>query len=263
MNDIAANIVKAVFTLGWVDIRSFAHTLNLTARAGLQLKSASAILARGRSLVSYSKRSAVAMSVLKEKQNALDLPKHALMNDVITRWNSAYDMISIIEQEEAIIAALVDKRISKDGRSLLFTEAEQKGAEEMLVVYRELKNATTLVSSGTSTVALILPTIKKLENHLSTQEGDSALTREIKKAVLNYLHSRYLDEKTREFLLLATIRDPRSKSLIANAEMTKAKAVLIKVLVEHDNITVKQVYTYIVRFMNNLQIGTLVILYHF
>ena len=246
VNDNAANIVKAVRTLGWVDIGCFAHTLNLAARAGLQLKTASSILGRGRSLVSYFKRSAVAMSVLKEKQNALSLPKHALINDVVTRWNSAYDMISrIVEQEEAIIAALVDKRISKDGRSLLFTEAERTGAEEILVVYRELKNATTLVSSATTTVALILPTIKKLETHLSAQEGDIAFTREIKNAVLKNLHSRYLDDKTREFLLLATILDPRSKSLthISDAEKTKAKEILIQRLVEHDNsdnITLKQ-----------------------
>ena len=34
VNDNAVNIVKAVCTLGWVDIDCFAHTLNLVAKAG-------------------------------------------------------------------------------------------------------------------------------------------------------------------------------------------------------------------------------------
>lgn len=46
------------------------------------------------------------------KQVILDLPKHCLIHDVLTRWNSSYEMVEhYLEQQVAIYSALTDKSV--------------------------------------------------------------------------------------------------------------------------------------------------------
>ena len=57
------------------------------------------------------------MSKLKEKQKLLGLPKHQLINDCITRWDSTYEMLKrFLEQQQAICAMLLE---DGDNRSLM------------------------------------------------------------------------------------------------------------------------------------------------
>ena len=52
------------------------------------------------------------MYIFKEKQIALGLPQHSLIQDLETRWNSTYKMMEhICEQQASICAALVDVKI--------------------------------------------------------------------------------------------------------------------------------------------------------
>jgi len=47
--------------------------------------------------------------VLTEKQKALELPEHALLQDVCTRWNSTFDMMGrLLEQQAAVCAAVIE-----------------------------------------------------------------------------------------------------------------------------------------------------------
>ncbi|KAK6192358.1 hypothetical protein SNE40_003837 [Patella caerulea] len=78
----------------------FAHTL--------KINSVSLLLARIRRIMNYFHRSTVAAAVFKEVQ----LPKHKLVIDVQTRWNSALDMTSrFLEQQPAVYAALTSKEL--------------------------------------------------------------------------------------------------------------------------------------------------------
>ena len=46
------------------------------------------------------------MYCLKEKQIALGLPKHALVQDIVTRWNSTFNMVERICEQAASLVEL-------------------------------------------------------------------------------------------------------------------------------------------------------------
>lgn len=57
------------------------------------------------------------------KQVLLELPKHKLIQDVSTRWNSTYDMFSrYIEQQPAVFAT----RLSKDVKKICLIMIDQE-----------------------------------------------------------------------------------------------------------------------------------------
>ncbi|KAK5933433.1 hypothetical protein CgunFtcFv8_013916 [Champsocephalus gunnari] len=67
--------------------------------------------AKIRDVVVWMKRSSMGKTVLREKQQLLNLPKHSLILDVRTRWNSLYMMLErFLEQYPAIQAASLDQR---------------------------------------------------------------------------------------------------------------------------------------------------------
>ena len=87
--DNAANIQKAM-----VDILSlkclgcFGHTINLCVKAGLKQRQVETAVARCSRLVTFFRKSSRAAHILQTKQKALEKPKHKLIQEVDTRWNS-------------------------------------------------------------------------------------------------------------------------------------------------------------------------------
>ncbi|KAI4829903.1 hypothetical protein KUCAC02_001563 [Chaenocephalus aceratus] len=89
--DNARNIVNAISEAGLgPQIGCFAHTINLAAQKSTGINKVSRLLSRIRSVVSFFHRSTTAAQY---KQEMLNVPKHKLIHDVPTRWNSSYDMV--------------------------------------------------------------------------------------------------------------------------------------------------------------------------
>ncbi|KAK1877141.1 Zinc finger BED domain containing protein 1 [Dissostichus eleginoides] len=118
VTDNARNMDVAVREAGLSPhIKSFAHTLNLASKAGLNVNRASRLLGRVRRVAAFFHRSSTATAVLATKQGMLNLPAHKLIMDVVTRWNSSLDMLErYLEQQQAIAATLLSAEVRRNAR---------------------------------------------------------------------------------------------------------------------------------------------------
>ena len=209
VSDNASNILKAVKILNWRSVPCLAHTINLAAKTGLRVNFVSKLLAKSRDIVGYFKRNAYATSTLHKKQSLLQMKELNLIQDVDTRWNSTYDMLErLLNQTAPIHATFAESDIRRD-RSVLLTTDEQPSAEELLIVLKELKTATTIVcDQKTPSISMILPVLMKLKKSLSVSDSDSNLVKAVKTAALGNLNTRYIDENLNLHLIVCTLLDP-------------------------------------------------------
>ena len=110
--DSGSNIVKALDHMNVLQLACAGHTLNLAVQKALQIHKLSIPIARCRKLVTHFHKSRVDGDEFKKKQSMFpDVPKHKLINHVTTRWNSTYDMVQrVCEQQLAISGVLLQHR---------------------------------------------------------------------------------------------------------------------------------------------------------
>nr|XP_055054000.1 E3 SUMO-protein ligase ZBED1-like [Misgurnus anguillicaudatus] len=215
VTDNASNMTiaseKAAFTL---HVKCYAHTLNLAAQRALKITAVARLLGRVRRIVNFFRRSTTANHMLKEKQRLLRLPEHKLMTDVVTRWNSAHDMLErFLEQQPAICAALLSSEVRKTEKDLCtLTESDVTTAEEVVNALKPMKEATQYMSKEkTPTLSVVAPLQDTLINGLKPIEGESAVIKEMKAVMAGDLQKRYIDFKAT--LHACSAMDPRFKSL--------------------------------------------------
>nr|XP_055051178.1 uncharacterized protein LOC129436907 [Misgurnus anguillicaudatus] len=220
--DNAANMDVAIKKLQFIKLGCFAHTLNLGAQTIYSVASVAKWTAKIRNIVVWMKRSSMAKTVLREKQQILNLPEHSLILDVKTRWNSLYLMLErFLEQYPAIQAASLDPRLRKPierDRLARLTDEDFSKGEEFIQLMRILYKSTLCVSSEKSpTCGQILPIFQKLEKHFRVTEKDTVFVSSIKQAVWENLSKRYQGDDIRCFLEEATVMDPRFKDKIEDS----------------------------------------------
>ena len=211
--DNASNIVKAVDQiLQWPHLPCFGHTLNLAVRAGLAKPRVHQVVSKCSHIVTYFRRSSKATYVLKEKQIALGLPQHSMIQDVETRWNSTYNMLErICEQQASICASLVDlKRVD-----LMLQDGDVKIMEKLVEILKPFFQITeTICGENYTTVSSIKPLLHHLLNTaLDSRSDDLGTIKQLKEAVKQNLQQRYQDSETAKLLDIACFLDPRFKEL--------------------------------------------------
>ena len=101
ITDSGANVKKAVSLMPGVLWRPcFAHTLQLCVNGALASREVTdlpKILSKSRSIVGHFRRSPLATSQLAKAQEQLILPRHKLLQDCATRWNSQVSTNVFIE----------------------------------------------------------------------------------------------------------------------------------------------------------------------
>ena len=170
--DNAANIQKAVVDLlKWNGLGCFGHTINLCVKAGLKQCEVQTAISRCSRLVTYFRKSPHATSILTKKQEALYMKKHKLLQDIDTRWNSTFDMISrIIEQQASICAALLEQK----RMDLLPKDNELTLLEEVVVVLKPFKDVTEQMSAQRYvTLSAIRPLLHHLFNDVLKSDTKS------------------------------------------------------------------------------------------
>ncbi|XP_061578913.1 E3 SUMO-protein ligase ZBED1-like [Cololabis saira] len=125
VHDNGANVVAAAKILegrhGWASVRCAGHTLNLVVQSSLKFHQAiSKCVAAARSLVEHFKKSELACTKLKDKQKQMGCKENMLVQDVATRWNSTYAMLSRLqEQRWPVTATLSDPAVTQRGKHYL------------------------------------------------------------------------------------------------------------------------------------------------
>ncbi|XP_047144447.1 zinc finger BED domain-containing protein 4-like [Hydra vulgaris] len=105
VRDNARNFVSAMEVGKFSSIPCLAHTLQLVVKDGcLDNEHISLLTATCRRIVGHFKHSVKSYKLLRQSHEILGLPKHSIIQDEPTRWNSAFHMLNrLIEQKDAIL----------------------------------------------------------------------------------------------------------------------------------------------------------------
>ncbi|XP_041349579.1 E3 SUMO-protein ligase ZBED1-like [Gigantopelta aegis] len=193
----------------------FAHSINLVGQQVLKIDEVQHLLGRIRRIVTYFHKSTTANHELKLKQDLLHLPKHKLLTEVKTRWDSAYDMIErYLEQQPAIMTALMSQVLKRNEDLDTLTTTDVSTAEQLVVLLKPLKTITTILCDASQpTVSMIWPFLTNLKTSFQPLETDTRIIKYAKQAVLDDLEKRYTGPDIKRVMLQASVIDPRFKSL--------------------------------------------------
>ena len=116
----------------------------------------------------------MAHNALEEKQERLSLPKHVLLQSVATRWNSTFEMLKRIDEQQAAISALLLGSKKATDRDLMLTAGELTRIECILNVLEPLAVATTtLCEEKAPSASVVQPIVTSLiKKHLVVAEMD-------------------------------------------------------------------------------------------
>ena len=125
MSAIVTDNGRNIRELEWIHLPCFSHTLH---EKVLKLPQVAKAIGRCKRIATHSSKSSY---ILKQKQKSLGYKEHSVIQDVATRWNSSYYMVShIIEQQQPICATLLE--IQK--MNLMPSDQEFKTLEDFVVV---------------------------------------------------------------------------------------------------------------------------------
>ena len=222
--DNGQNVVNAITQMGVFHLPCMGHTMQLSVKRGLEVRSVSHALGSARRVVSHFHKSPKATYKLREKQSLLGLKHSALKADCITRWGSTYEMLEILlEQQQAVCAALLEST-KRDDRYLMPSSNDFTVIEELVEILEPFRDATEVVSGEKyPTISIICPLLYKFLNvTLCEKDDDTSLCKEVKRAIRVDLESRYVSQEVEEKLRLSSYLDPRFKALPFLGEVDRA-----------------------------------------
>lgn len=239
VHDNGANVVAAAKILegrhGWASVRCAGHTLNLVVQSSLKFHQAiSKCVAAARSLVEHFKKSELACTKLKDKQKQMGCKDNMLVQDVSTRWNSTYAMLSRLhEQRWPVTATLSDPAVTQRGKHYLDLKPEQWNLiEELNQVLEPFESATVFLSGQHYVTLSALPhLVHKLKKNIQSPELETAPVSSFQTHATEQVTERWqgLLEFTPEspnITLLAAALDPRFRKLrfLAAEEVVKVQS---------------------------------------
>ncbi|XP_040924228.2 E3 SUMO-protein ligase ZBED1-like isoform X1 [Betta splendens] len=214
VTDAAPNMIASTRQLQIRHSICIAHSLNLLVRKSCdQVPTLTSIRHKARNIVTYFRSSTTAKEKLAQVQQQMGRPTLKLINEVPTRWNSTYEMLSRLHDErEPVWVSLA----SLNTVLTPLTADEYTIIGETLLVLAPFHQATVELSeerrvSGSK----VIPMMKMLYFALER----SALTLHTQAAIHLHEHLKHRVTDTASNLeslsvmTLATLLDPRFKSL--------------------------------------------------
>ena len=211
--DNGSNIVKSLKDeLNKMHIPCAGHTLNLSVEAGLKERTLSSAVARCRKIVTHFNQSRVDREMLSSKQELLGIPKHSLIKDVSTRWNSTHDMIKRLCEQQPAISAVLHRR--RDLLHLEISPEEWRILEDITELLEPYKDVTTYLSAESyPTISALGPLFAAIQAKLTHSDNDSVAVRSVKSLLAADMSTRYQSTGVSLLLHKASFLDLRFKTL--------------------------------------------------
>ncbi|XP_066583331.1 E3 SUMO-protein ligase ZBED1-like [Prorops nasuta] len=210
--DNGANIKKAVKDVFGVNkqLSCFAHTLNLIPAKIIESDDVHVIFKKIKAIVTFFKKSVAAMDSLRAVSSL------KLIQSIDTRWNSAHDMIiRFIELSDKIASILLNLPTAP----MMITSTELQTAKEFVDLLKPFKDATKIISGEFyMTASKSLPIVSTLKETLSQLIPITEVGNKMKQLLLEQFELRFQNIEEEKILAMATILDPRFKSIHFNNE---------------------------------------------
>ncbi|XP_054281126.1 E3 SUMO-protein ligase ZBED1-like [Macrosteles quadrilineatus] len=209
VTDNAANEVAAIRLCEWRHIPSFAHSLNLVVQGSLD--NIKPILVKVKAIVEFFKRSSQALAKLQNMQEQLGLPKLKLIQDVVTRWNSTYDMVErFCNMKDAIVStvALLETNLT------MLTPHEWKVLDktrEVLSIFKEVTEEVSVEKYVSLSKVILFVTAITSDLHASDSEDMPSEVRDLVTDLKLGMAKRFSSIEENDMFTQANLLDPRYK----------------------------------------------------
>ncbi|XP_055522726.1 E3 SUMO-protein ligase ZBED1-like [Wyeomyia smithii] len=188
------------------DNASNMHSLNLVVQNAIA-NSIAEVVEKCKGIVQFFKKSSHASAKLREMQVKLGQKELKLKQDVVTRWNSTFDMLErLIRSKEAIVSTLA---LLDSSRCALETD-DWEIIRQSMEVLRPFNDETTEISSE-KTVSLLKTTVMARLLSRQLRYSDSAFS-QVKKIITELgegLRARFGERESNELISQAILLDPR------------------------------------------------------
>lgn len=220
VTDNASNISKAVQNLDQLisnskieHIPCTIHTVHLMLKNSLfENEIIKNIIEKSRKIVGHFRHSTKAMKLLRASQEEHNVPKHVLIQDVTTRWNSTYYMLCrLYEQRVAIQAVLLKTNCDYE-----FSTQEWKIIDELTKMLSVFEDLTNVLSKDMAKLSEVIPIVTSMFRLLESTRNEETATSECVKltasALYAQLQNRFGEIENNMTYAIATALDPRFKT---------------------------------------------------
>ena len=222
LRDNAANMAAGVDLAGFQSIPCFLHTLQLVLNDAIfEQRYVKDIIATCKQIVGHFNHSPSAFAKYTEFQKKLNVPQHKFIQDIKTRWNSQYYMLSRIhEQKNALISFC-----SEYSKPTYLETSQWKILERLLKILQHFEDCTKFLSSRNAVVSAIIPNMKVICHFFAKGEEKGLFaglgsTLSAWQASTKCRFNLYFNDKN---LIVATYLDPRFKTTFLEEEYNGKK----------------------------------------
>ena len=221
------------------DIVCSTYVIQQIVAIGLKTSEIAQCMAAAARLVSHFRHGRAAAAGLLQKQLAMNLPQHQLLQCNESRWTSQYEMLErLLEQKWAICGVLDDKMCTtlQEKRAVDMTEEYWRTAEELRTVLKPLYLASIFLAGEIASfcpLSALLPVVRSLvDKHMTSfSDDESPALKTFKATVRSELINRFKLENLGQSSavstgIIAAALDPRYKTLSFVADYVREEVYL-------------------------------------
>ena len=228
VSDSASNMVAmADYIDGLEHVKCLNHVLQLCINDELlQKPEISRVIKNAREFSNYASNSVLLNDACRSVAENMDIEYSAFIQDVVTRWNSSYDMLKRFLKNEDIVRNILDQPVwrAKIKPHVKFSNKEWEVMKNVCLVLEPFKEATLELSKNVACISQYIPTVRAIEMKLKPSENDEGI-RGFKERLLKNLLERLDYCESEEKFTLPCLLDPRFKHWCFRSETYKDHAV--------------------------------------